>query len=247
MVNVTTISPKDSHATSADILLHDPFTATQENDLLWALEQHPPNQPFQKQRARRVSRSLQNYSLHLFDQLGLAASPPGTSLRIDIEGDLGFQSLHWETLELFPGFVVRRKVQCRELLTHSSIISIASMAFRILVVVSHSMIAGGASGAKTGGHANPRLISRSIVEIAAEINAKRDSTGQGVGVHVEIVRQGTWNALNKHLERRGKRYFHLVHFDVHSRWDKKSDRYVKFIPNSVETHREIMSLGGSRG
>ena len=51
-----------------------------------------------------------------------------------------------------------------------------------------------------------RTISRPLVE--AIRNAK-------LRVNIELLRPGTYEALERHLESKGSGYYHIVHFDVH--------------------------------
>lgn len=133
-----------------------------------------------------------------------------------------FHNLHWEVLE-HPSFwtgvqvIVRRKLHSQDLLTHGRMIAVRSPTFRILVVVSHSMSTIGGNGRKSP---HPRLHSRPLVELMEEIKRREG----GAVVTLEVVRPATWKALKAHLELRGKGYFHLLHFDVHARWDDAAAR-----------------------
>lgn len=85
-------------------------------------------------------------------------------------------------------------------------------------MVSHSLSSSSAAGSRIP---NPRLIAKPIVEIVGKLNR---SGGESPVVQLEIVRPGTWKALRKQLESRGKGWYHLVHFDVHGKvtWNEKA-------------------------
>lgn len=61
---------------------------------------------------------------------------------------------------------------------------------------------------------NPRICAKPLVGLVEEIRRA------GGDVGVEIVRPGTWRGVKEMLDLRGKGYFHLVHFDVHARWNE---------------------------
>lgn len=70
---------------------------------------------------------------------------------------------------------------------------------RILLVVSRHL------EPLEAGH---RVISEKLFDI-------KKCCGPGSRLQVEIVRPGTFEAFEAHLERRGPAYFQAVHFDVH--------------------------------
>lgn len=165
-------------------------------------------------------------------KLGMEPSNSNTRGRrwyVDIEGCFGgdaesiIHGLHWEALEnpeiwpshLRPCLIVRRKVQSNDLLTHGPIIAIRSQSFRILLVVSHSLSQAVPTRSGGGKVANPRLVARPLADIVRQLT--KGMVGTTAPIQLEIVRPGTWKSLQAHLNRRGKGYFHLIHFDVHGK------------------------------
>lgn len=161
------------------------------------------------------------------------ATPKAWILDVEaLEAQGRFHSLHWEALEnpqiwtanTRPGsrlqkLIIRRKITINQLSIQNSTITIKSDVFRILLVVTHSMSAGIADG--TSG--NPRLVAGPLMELVLKLTKERKGASP---VHLEIVRPGTWGALVDHLEKRGRGWFHLVHFDVHAKFDHEAQESV---------------------
>lgn len=154
---------------------------------------------------------------------------------VDVEGleaQGRFHTLHWEALEnphiwttsMGPGekspmLILRRKIIINQLSVQNSSIAIKADVFRILLVVTHSMSAGVVNGAS----GNPRLIAGPLMDLVLKLAKERKGSGP---VHLEIVRPGTWSALRNHLEARGRGWFHLVHFDVHAKYEGETQEFV---------------------
>lgn len=173
------------------------------------------------------------------------ATPKAWILDVEgLEAQGRFNSLHWEALEnpqiwtvnmslgaRLPMLMLRRKITINQLSVQSSAITIKSNVFRILLVVTHSMSAGIANG--TSG--NPRLVAGPLMELVLKLTKERKGASP---VHLEIVRPGTWGALIDHLEHRGRGWFHLVHFDVHARFDPETQEFVHLLILTT-THTNI--------
>jgi CHAT domain len=144
--------------------------------------------------------------------------------------DIGGQSLHalhWEVLEQPSlwnpddiGIRVRRVVldkkseKCPISMNASNPVdSFDATCFRVLLVVARDCTNDVASYQDIG----PDRISSTLLQIKQELEEK---CGRPV-LEIQIVRPGTFTALETHLEQtlktKGPNYFHLVHFDIHGK------------------------------
>ncbi|MFN8467951.1 MAG: tetratricopeptide repeat protein [Caldilineaceae bacterium] len=195
--------------------LADPFTEQEERRLEWYFEEHL-TRPFVNQvKAGDAATSITTYGHALFDQVFHdrrayaryhgALQQGLETLTFEIAGKAEFHRLHWEALkdpELPQPFAlqssfVRRNFQHQAILAQPR----PSPTINLLVVTARP------HGAGDVGY---RTISRPLV------GALRQA---GLHVQVDILRPGTYAALERHLKevqnRHGTGYYHVVHFDVH--------------------------------
>ena len=201
-----------------EVTIQNPLSSEEEENLRWYLEDYALNDPLLSGKAEAASSGLTQYGQRLLAQLKLNQQimKQALPIRLDIEEcgqSAGFHGIHWEVLEnpevcrgengsYGPNVFVRRIVdgalpQCSP--------NAASDCMRILLVVSRHL------EPLEAGH---RMISEKLFDI-------KKCYGHG-RLQVEIVRPGTFEAFEAHLERRGPAYFQAVHFDVHGSVVKSS-------------------------
>ena len=195
--------------------IHDPFSPEQENELEWYFEEHL-RFPFTNQvKAQRAATSIQIYGEHLFNQIFADRQAYSTYkgclqaglsiLQIEIAGSPAFHALHWEALKDpdLPHPLSLQTIMVRKNLATSPVQATVrpSPTINLLIVTARP------SGRQDVGY---RTISRPMVEALRQA---------GIPVQIEILRPGTYEALDKHLRqittRHGVGYYHVIHFDVH--------------------------------
>ncbi len=204
-----------NHGPENTITIQNPFSDEQEKELGWYFEQYTQFPFTQKVRAQKTAASIVTYGERLFEYVfenrdvyadnrelvkaGL------TSLHIEIEGTPNFHALHWEALK-DPKFAQPLGLQAnmlrKNLRPQALPASIRpSPTINLLVVVARTVAQS---------EVGYRTISRPLVESLRNAN---------VPVQVDILRPGTFQALENHLRattaRHGEGYYHVIHFDVH--------------------------------
>src|SRR6266699_119619 len=191
--------------------IKDPFTPKEEEELEWYFEDHVQF-PFTKQvRAEKAAASILPYGESLFKQ---AFSDPDvyteyrsirdsglSELQIEIAGSPKFHALHWEALKdpkleqslALQAIMVRKNLNPQAV----PISPRSSPTINLLIVTARP------SGRRDIGY---RTISRPLVESLRRAN---------LPIQVDIVRPGTYKALENHLRKHGEGYYHVVHFDLH--------------------------------
>ena len=203
------------HGPEYSVTMSAPFDAEQEGELEWYFEEHLHLPFLEGKRAEQAAASIQVYGEHLFKQLfadqdlyaeykQCSQNGPDT-LQLEIVGSPSFHRLHWEAL--------RDPRWPQPLALHTPVIRKntipaptraqvrPSPTINVLIVVARPF------GNRDVGY---RTISRPLVE------ALRQSQ---VPVQIDILRPGTYKALDQHLRestnRYGNGYYHVIHFDVH--------------------------------
>ena len=128
-----------------------------------------------------------------------------STLQIEIAGSPAFHALHWEALKDpdLPHPLSLQTIMVRKNLATSPVQATVrpSPTINLLIVTARP------SGRQDVGY---RTISRPMVEALRQA---------GIPVQIEILRPGTYEALDKHLRqittRHGVGYYHVIHFDVH--------------------------------
>ncbi len=197
------------------ITINDPFKEQGEQELEWYFEEHLEFPFTKKVRAQNAAASIKTYGEELFKQVfgdpviyaeyrdllkaGLH------NLHVEIAGEPKFHALHWESIKdpklaqplALQAAMVRKNLKSQALpaSVHSSPV------INLLIVTARP------SGIRDVGY---RTISRPLVEALRNANLR---------VQVEILRPGTYKALENHLRdvtaRHGEGYYHVIHFDVH--------------------------------
>lgn len=225
--------------------LRDPFSPEQEAECRWYLEEYSTRHPFEEGKAHRVAQSIEDYAKGLFARLDLhrmllslhssnpAEEPVALTLEIIalpntdlvLSNNQSFHRLHWELLEtpsLWPSFIsevaVTRIVagvnvdpDSRQVLPLS--VPLVSSpptrgTYNVLLVISRDLKSDMQD-------ALPDSVLNALLRVQAELKTR----AYPFLLNVEVVRPGTFAALEEHLKtsthRHGPGYFDLVHFDMH--------------------------------
>jgi hypothetical protein len=197
------------------ITINDPFTEKEEGELEWYFEEHLEFPFTKKVRAQNAAASITTYGEMLFIQV---LSDPDiyaeyrdilktglSDLHIEIAGSPRFHALHWESIKdpklaqplALQATMVRKNLQPQAL----------SASVRSSPVINLLIVTARPSGIRDVGY---RTISRPLVDALRNANLR---------VQVEILRPGTYRALENHLRdvtaKHGEGHYHVIHFDVH--------------------------------
>jgi len=197
----------------ADPLASDP---TGERLLTWYFEEHL-RYPFLDQDQQRAAVALlERYGTELFDQVfggdGDCAyefrrvrNAGFDGLRLEVVGSTDFHRLHWESLrDDGPGTPLGARIPITRRVENVAVgfdIAAQGPTLNVLVMTARP------NGARDVGY---RTISRPL--LAALRQAR-------IPVSVDLVRPGSWRALESHLQavtsEKGSGWYGIVHFDVH--------------------------------
>ncbi|MEM6446514.1 MAG: CHAT domain-containing protein, partial [Cyanobacteria bacterium P01_D01_bin.123] len=197
--------------TQFDITVRDPFNERQEWELEFYFEEWI-RFPFDRQvLAERAAASIATYGEQLFEQVfenrrafsayEQACQEGLSRLRIEIVGDSpDFQALHWEALkdpDLPRPFAVDCVVARKQFQVRSARATVKpSPEINLLVVTARP---------DEESDVGYRTISRPLIEAIERAQLR---------VNVELLRPGTYEALEQHLD--GKEgVYHIIHFDAH--------------------------------
>ncbi len=199
-----------------DITVRDPFSKEEEERLEWYFEEYLKF-PFTDQvKAQEAATSITTYGEKLFAQV-FSADPQILSaykttakaglgmIQIEIVGQSSFHALHWEAL---------KDPELPHPLTLQATIVRKNMVPQVVSPDEHPsptinllIVAARPRGKRDVGY---RTISRPLVESLRQ---------SGLPVKIDILRPGTYNALENHLHKvtskHGGGYYHVIHFDVH--------------------------------
>ncbi|MCJ1387458.1 hypothetical protein MMC18_000301 [Xylographa bjoerkii] len=227
-----------------ELRLEDPFTSDDEAECRWYLESFAPKSPFEVGRAKTIAEKLKTYAFELGDGIRLLElvnrlprtaqsqlielEVVGVNRKAEIESpDASIQRLHWELLENclgsaqgpWPISVTRSIRDQNDTIGIKKVTSWAvgetsdhpRNSFNILLVVARNLTFDESAHQDV----DPGLTLRAILAIKRHLKA----SNAAYELNVEVVRPGTFNALEAHLQRateeHGRGYFNLVHFDMH--------------------------------
>ena len=198
------------------ITITNPFEEPQEQELEWYFEEHLEFPFTRKVRAQNAATSIKTYGEELFKQV--FGDPDIYSeyrdllkaglhdLQIEIAGSPKFHALHWESMKdpkpaqqplALQAAMFRKNLTAQALPASVR----TSPTINLLIVTARP------SGAHDVGY---RTISRPLVEALRQTS---------IPIQVEILRPGTYKALENHLSnitaKHGEGYYHVIHFDVH--------------------------------
>jgi hypothetical protein len=221
--------------------VHDPFTPEQERECRWYLEEYATRNPFEEGRARRFTQFIKNYAQDLFDQLDMQSILPSHNSKPDKQLDLltieivalantdrgsakrpALHRLHWELLEtpdLWDSSISNVAVVRKVVAEYSPMQDLSQdppfpsdsavkQTYNILLVISRDL-------REHDDEALPDSVLNALLRVQSALEALSDR----LPLSVEVVRPGTFTALEQHLQqatlRHGPGYFDLVHFDMH--------------------------------
>src|SRR5712692_10556777 len=197
------------------IIISPPFSAEEEVELEWYFEEHLEAPYLNKVRAQEAAASIKTYGEKLFKQVfgdndiyaeyRVLLKGGLSGLQIEIEGSPTFHALHWEAIKdpRFEQPLALQAVMIRKNLHPQALPASArpSPTINLLIVTARPSVE------RDVGY---RTISRPLVESLRNAN---------LAVQVDILRPGTYKALENHLrvttEQHGEGYYHVIHFDVH--------------------------------
>src|SRR5579884_4283212 len=198
------------------ITITNPFSTEEEEELEWYFEEHLQFPFTQKVRAQNAAKSIPTYGEKLFNQVFVqnpkvfvayrnAVQDGLNDVQIEIEGSPKLHALHWEALKdpELPDPLILQATMVRKNLVPSTIQSHVRPAPTVNLLV----VTARPSGKRDVGY---RTISRPLVEALRQTS---------IPIQIEILRPGTYKALENHLRevtaRHGEGYYHVIHFDVH--------------------------------
>ncbi|WP_433830813.1 CHAT domain-containing protein [Actinoplanes sp. CA-015351] len=214
--------------------IRDPARAGTEDLLSWYFEKSLASAPGRNERRQEAVDELRKYGVELFQQL-FGRTDVGLELeqyrrrafadcRLLITGNLKFHRLHWEALR-HPDFgeplsvmipVQRRARDPRIMWTTDG----ARASLNVLVVPARPYGAD---------DLNYRTVTRVLLA---------ESWNSDQPFRVDLVRPGTWRALEQHLHnvnedpRRGPGWYQAIHFDAHG--IVSTPRRLQELPGSAE-------------
>ena len=199
------------HRISFAVTVSDPFREGEEKQLEWYFEEWLRCPIVDTVKARETAKSIENYGISLFEQV-FRSNPDAyaeyskvkgnlAQLRIEIEGNNPeFQALHWEALR-DPNLPRPLAVDC--VMVRKSTRGKA-VAAEVAISATINLLLVTARPSKND--VAYRTISRPLIELIENSRLR---------VNVELLRPGTFEALEKHLEAKGTGYYHIIHFDTH--------------------------------
>ncbi|PZO45296.1 MAG: Tfp pilus assembly protein PilF [Shackletoniella antarctica] len=196
---------------SYPVTITNPFNEQQEAQLEWYFEGWLRRPFLDRVTADQIRDSIPTYGKTLFDQVfaDRKAYAAYTNLRPQIStvefviesASPEFQALHWEALQ-DPDLPRPLALDCTMVRRPQQAMVVAatpnpSPTINLLVVT-----------ARPGEEkdVNYRTISRPLIEAIQQAR---------VPINVELLRPGTYRALENHLQAKGAGYYHIVHFDAH--------------------------------
>ncbi len=203
------------HGEEFPITISDPFSEAEEQQLAWYFEEHLRFPFTRKVQAKTAADSINTYGEALFGQIFADREAYAlykdylqaglNDVQVEIAGSPQFHALHWEALKdpNLPQPLVLQTIMMRKNLKPSAVRATVrpSPTINLLIVTSRPF------GKQDVGY---RTISRPMVETLGRAN---------VPVQIEILRPGTYKALENHLReisaKHGAGYYHVIHFDVH--------------------------------
>jgi hypothetical protein len=197
------------------ITIRDSFSEEEERWLGWYFEQYLKFPFIEDVRARQAAASITTYGEALFNQVFADRQAYACyydcrqvgleRVQVEIAGEPPFHALHWEALKdpdlslplAIQASMVRQNLRPPPV----DIMQRPSPTINLLVVAARPF------GKRDASY---RAISRPLVEALQQAH---------MPVQVELLRPGTYRALENHLReitaRYGAGYYHIIHFDVH--------------------------------
>ena len=202
----------DNGAGEYQIQISDPFTPKEEGLLEWYFENWLTYPMLERVKADNAKASVARYGESLFNQVfqDRDAYSDYKQLRgnlrnviIEIVGNSPeFHALHWEALrdKDLPRPLAVDCVMVRKLARPSAAVRAgmsASAVINLLVVIARP---------DEEHDVGYRTIARPLMEVIENSQ---------LPVKVDLLRPGTYESLERHLEAKGAGYYHVIHFDCH--------------------------------
>jgi CHAT domain/NB-ARC domain len=195
------------------ITIVDPFTPKQEQQLEWYFEEWLTYPMLNARKAEAAKASVANYGESLFNQVFKADIDAYNDYRqlrnnlrqvkIEIVGNSPeFHALHWEAMQdtdlprplAVDCVMLRKRIQKS---APSPANMEASPVINLLVVIARP---------DEEHDVGYRTIARPLIEVIQKSK---------LPVNVDLLRPGTYESLERHLETKGAGYYHIIHFDCH--------------------------------
>ncbi|MBD2614558.1 tetratricopeptide repeat protein [Nostoc punctiforme FACHB-252] len=195
------------------INITDPFTPKEERQLEWYFEEWLTYPMLNGKKAEAAKTSVVSYGESLFNQVFKADIDAYSHYRelrgnlkqvkIEIVGNSPeFHALHWEALrdKDWPRPLSVDCVMIRKRLDKAASVA-ANMAespiINLLVVIARP---------NEEHDVGYRTIARPLIEVIQKSH---------LPVNIDLLRPGTYESLERHLEAKGAGYYHIIHFDCH--------------------------------
>nr|WP_322678770.1 tetratricopeptide repeat protein [Nostoc sp. DedQUE03]MDZ7974114.1 CHAT domain-containing protein [Nostoc sp. DedQUE03] len=194
------------------INITDPFTPQQEQQLEWYFEQWLTYPMLDGKKAEAAKTSVASYGESLFNQVfdDKNAYSHYCQLRINLKqvkieivgNSPEFHALHWEAMrdKDLPRPLAVDCVMVRKRLDKAASVA-ANMAespiINLLVVIARP---------DEEHDVGYRTIARPLIEVIQNSQLL---------VNIDLLRPGTYESLERHLEAKGAGYYHIIHFDCH--------------------------------
>ncbi|PHJ63574.1 Tfp pilus assembly protein PilF [Nostoc linckia z18] len=195
------------------INITDPFTPKEERQLEWYFEEWLTYPMLNGKKAEAAKTSVVSYGESLFNQVFKADIDAYSfyrqlrvnlkQVKIEIVGNSPeFHALHWEALrdKDWPRPLSVDCVMIRKRLDKAASVA-ANMAespiINLLVVIARP---------DEEHDVGYRTIARPLIEVIQKSH---------LPVNIDLLRPGTYESLERHLEAKGAGYYHIIHFDCH--------------------------------
>lgn len=202
-------------------VITNPFTEQQEDKLRWYLEKYTALSPLETVKAETAAETVNTYGQSLSRQIfrgkmlrWIQQLGPLASVHLSIEAPshlVDFFGLHWEVLEdlsLWPVDDVCVSEIGMWRMVNADVMDTTFPSTSINKKVNILLVVSRPGGTTDIGH---RTISRPLLEIIDKIAESNQA------ITVEIVRPGSWEALENALNHYPPGYFDVVHFDMHGK------------------------------
>ncbi len=216
------------------ITITNPFNLKEERRLEWYFEEWLQYPMLDRVKARNAADSIKTYGENLFEQVFANKDAYQNyeqlrwqlnQVKIEIVSRTPeFQALHWEALR-DPDLPRPLAIDCVILRKYDEVVP-AKAYVKESPVVNLLVVVARPDEEDDIGY---QTISRPLIE-AIENSQLR--------VNVHLLRPGTYEALERHLEQKGAGYYHVIHFDVHG----ALMTYQQF-QNSWVTNRYVYGRG----
>jgi len=222
-----------------NITVSDPFEPKEEQELEWYFEDWLRYPILEQVKANRAKESVRKYGEELFKQVfqqDIKAYVKYSELRnnldqvqIEIESVTPeFHAIHWEALQ-DPG--LPRPLAIDSVLIRKNVKpAIIEAKVKESPTVNLLVVTARPNADEDVGY---RTISRPLVDAIRNAQLR---------VNIELLRPGTYEALERHLESKGSGYYHIVHFDVHGALKTYEDYQL-----GVESNRYLYDGRYGRG